>query len=136
MTFRQDKTRQNKNIKLKKSLRENFGRDLVVILYYRYLQKLELRNVHSHDTRLAQVSLEWVLIGYIQFIMRSALNLKRRTRETCKTRHSLKRQCHPLRIRSAHNKPIFGICRKRSKSQHSDYKNVHIFTFSAAEKSK
>ena len=94
MTFRQDKTRQdktrqNKNIKLKKSLRENFGRDLVVILYYRYLQKVELRNVHSHDTRLAQVSLEWVLIGYIQFIMRSVLNLKRRTRETCKTRHSL-----------------------------------------------
>jgi hypothetical protein len=33
--------------------------------------------------------LEWVLIGYIQFIMRSVLNLKRRTRETCKTRHSL-----------------------------------------------
>jgi hypothetical protein len=29
------------------------------------------------------------LIGYIQFIMRSVLNLKRRTRETCKTRHSL-----------------------------------------------
>ncbi|CAB4025044.1 tyrosine- kinase receptor Tie-1-like isoform X2, partial [Paramuricea clavata] len=24
-----------------------------------------------------------------------------------------KRQCHTLRIRSAHNKPIFGICRKR-----------------------
>jgi hypothetical protein len=38
---------------------------------------------------LPQVSLEWVLIGYIQFIMRSVLNLKRRTRETCKTRHSL-----------------------------------------------
>jgi hypothetical protein len=38
---------------------------------------------------LPQVSLEWLLIGYIQFIMRSVLNLKRRTRETCKTRHSL-----------------------------------------------
>jgi hypothetical protein len=38
---------------------------------------------------LPQVSLEWVLIGYIQVIMRSVLNLKRRTRETCKTRHSL-----------------------------------------------
>jgi hypothetical protein len=38
---------------------------------------------------LPQVSLEWVLIGYIQFIMRSVLNLKRRTRETCKTRHLL-----------------------------------------------
>jgi hypothetical protein len=49
---------------------------------------------------------------------------------------TLKRQCHPLRIRSAHNKPIFGICRKRSESQHSDYKNVHIFTFSPAEKTK
>ena len=48
----------------------------------------------------------------------------------------LKRQCHPLRIRYAHNKPIFGICRKRSESQHSDYKNVHIFTFSAAEKTQ
>jgi hypothetical protein len=38
---------------------------------------------------LLQVSLEWVLIGYIQFIMRSVFNLKRRTRETCKTRHLL-----------------------------------------------
>jgi hypothetical protein len=41
------------------------------------------------SSRLAPVSLQWVLIGYIQFIMRSVLNLKRRTRETCKTRHSL-----------------------------------------------
>jgi hypothetical protein len=31
---------------------------------------------------LPQVSLEWVLIEYIQFIMRSVLKLKRRTRET------------------------------------------------------
>jgi hypothetical protein len=29
---------------------------------------------------LPQVSLEWVLIGYIQFIMRSVLNLKRTQR--------------------------------------------------------
>ena len=43
----------------------------------------------STTVDLPQVSLEWVLIGYIQFIMRSVLNLKRRTRETCKTRHSL-----------------------------------------------
>jgi hypothetical protein len=41
------------------------------------------------NLHLPQVSLEWVLIGYIQFIMRSVLNLKQRTRETCKTRHSL-----------------------------------------------
>jgi hypothetical protein len=38
---------------------------------------------------LPQVSLEWVSTGYIQFIMRSVLNLKRRTRETCKTRRTL-----------------------------------------------
>jgi hypothetical protein len=40
-------------------------------------------------SRLAPSLSPWVLIGYIQFIMRSVLNLKRRTRETCKTRHSL-----------------------------------------------
>ena len=39
--------------------------------------------------RLAPSLSPWVLIGYIQFIMRSVLNLKRRARETCKTRHSL-----------------------------------------------
>ena len=38
-------------------------------------------------SRLAPSLSPWVLIGYIQFIMRSVLNLKRRTRETCKTRH-------------------------------------------------
>jgi hypothetical protein len=39
--------------------------------------------------RLAPSLSPWVLIGYIQFIMRSVLTLKRRARETCKTRHSL-----------------------------------------------
>jgi hypothetical protein len=48
-----------------------------------------IRGCTSCILDLPQVSLEWVLIGYIQFIMRSVLNLKRRTRETCKTRHSL-----------------------------------------------
>ena len=55
-----------------------------------FLSKWE-NGIPSDATKLhlPQVSLEWVLIGYIQFIMRSVLNLKRRTRETCKTRHSL-----------------------------------------------
>ena len=42
-----------------------------------------------HYSSFINCPLEWVLIGYIQLIMRSVLNLKRRTRETCKTRHSL-----------------------------------------------
>jgi hypothetical protein len=49
----------------------------------------ELKPLFSRTLDLPQGSLEWVLIGYIQFIMRSVLNLKRRTREICKTRHSL-----------------------------------------------
>ena len=48
----------------------------LIINYPFILPKLFVRSKLSLD--LPQVSLEWVLIGYIQFIMRSVLNLKRR----------------------------------------------------------
>ena len=53
---------------------------------WKLVKEVSFANQRQVPPRLA---LEWVLIGYILFIMRSVLNLKRRTRETCKTRHSL-----------------------------------------------
>jgi hypothetical protein len=54
-----------------------------------FRQGLRQRSVSREALGPRMCRAPWVLLGYIQFIMRSVLNLKRRTRETCKTRHSL-----------------------------------------------
>ena len=52
---------------------------LINILFcgYRRLETTIRQSYPCRPVDLPQVSLEWVLIGYIQFIMRSVLNLKR-----------------------------------------------------------
>ena len=77
---------------------------ILKLFFMHVLKDVLLLTIAHKKLDLPQVLLKWVLIGSIQFIMRSVLNLKWRTSKTCKTRHSL---ISPDRILSGdaiHNK--------------------------------